>query len=398
MSPNNMLESLHVLGYDKRIAERKTLAAEASDNFNEMPNVNLLATQLHPKNQKLIIDAVITENSLSKTFRFKSAENKPLAYFNAGQYLPLRVTIDGNEVIRPYSISSSPKNSTEGFYEITIRRNDNGFVSKYALDHWKEGMIINCAGADGFFYHSPIRDSKNIIGIAGGSGITPFRSMAKALLDGDLEVDSYTLFYGCNVMSDVLFYDEFKAIETKTNGKFKLVTCLANETAGGCEKGFIDGKLIEKYSNIHASTLFICGPQGLYNHIKKELEPYNLRRKFVRFELFGEQKNIASEEDYPNTAVGKTFNLTVKTNGQTHTTTAQSEESLLVALEKAGLKPPSRCRSGSCGFCRSYLISGDVYVSSQDDGRRLKDKELGFIHPCSSFALSDLEIIVPITI
>jgi len=70
----------------------------------------------------------------------------------------------------------------------------------------------------------------------------------------------------------------------------------------------------------------------------------------------------------------------------------KSEESVLVALERAGIKAPSKCRSGVCGYCRSRLIQGDVFIPEDTDGRRAQDKKSGYIHPCCSYPLSDMKI------
>ena len=64
-------------------------------------------------------------------------------------------------------------------------------------------------------------------------------------------------------------------------------------------------------------------------------------------------------------------------------------------MERANLAPPSQCRSGECGFCRSLLVSGEVYVLPDSDGRRAADRQFGYIHPCASYPLSDLEVTVP---
>jgi ferredoxin len=93
--------------------------------------------------------------------------------------------------------------------------------------------------------------------------------------------------------------------------------------------------------------------------------------------------------------VGKTFQVRVHLDGQTAEIPAKAKETVLVAMERAGLAAPSQCRSGECGFCRSLLISGEVFVVPESDGRRAADKPLGFIHPCSSYPLSDLELKVP---
>jgi len=74
---------------------------------------------------------------------------------------------------------------------------------------------------------------------------------------------------------------------------------------------------------------------------------------------------------------------------------ARAVETLLVAMERAKLAPPSECRSGECGFCRTLLVEGDVYVSPESDGRRAADQQFGYVHPCSSYPITDLEVTVP---
>ncbi len=80
-----------------------------------------------------------------------------------------------------------------------------------------------------------------------------------------------------------------------------------------------------------------------------------------------------------------------------NTVRAAAEETILAALERAGLAPDSQCRSGECGLCRSHLVSGEVFIKPEDDGRREADRRFGFIHPCATYPLSDLEIRLPLT-
>ena len=66
-----------------------------------------------------------------------------------------------------------------------------------------------------------------------------------------------------------------------------------------------------------------------------------------------------------------------------------------MALERAGLTVPSRCRSGECGWCRTKVISGDFFAPAEHENRRYADKLSGYIHPCSTFPLSDMVLEVP---
>jgi ferredoxin len=142
-------------------------------------------------------------------------------------------------------------------------------------------------------------------------------------------------------------------------------------------------------------SFFICGPQVMYEFIDEELKKLNVIPKRIRNEVYGQVKNVNSCVGYPQKLINKTFSIKVEIGNQETEILGLVNESILVALEKAKLAPPSSCRSGSCGYCRSQLISGEIFVNLREDGRRLADKNRGFFHPCSSYPVSDIHIIVP---
>ena len=98
---------------------------------------------------------------------------------------------------------------------------------------------------------------------------------------------------------------------------------------------------------------------------------------------------------FPLGVAGKTFTLKDHIGNVTTEIPAQAKETVLVAMERANLAPPSKCRSGECGFCRSLLVSGEVYVSQEQDRRRAADKQFNYFHPCTSWPITDLEIRAP---
>lgn len=383
----------------KLVPGRKKRIEKASSEPIKTDPMNELAKRLHPRRQYLVINEIRNETKSAKTFKFEphvGLRTKELAYFRPGQYLSIKVKVNGVEITRPYSIASSPKDAQKGFYEITIRKEEHGFLTQYIWDNWKVDTIIESSGPEGFFYFEPLRDLKDIVGIAGGSGITPFRSMAKAIIEGIIDV-KLTVLYGSSEEDDIIYYDEFKELEKKYPDKLKFIHIISCEEVSleGCEAGFITAEIIEKYCDVKNSTFFVCGPQVMYDFVEKELERFKLPPKRIRREAFGEIKNIVNYPGFPKEVAEKIFKVKTHIGNITKEIPAMATESVLVAMERANLAPPSKCRSGECGFCRSLLISGDIFVSPISDWRRAADKKFNYFHPCYSYPVSDLEVKVP---
>lgn len=389
---------LDLLAFKNLVPTRKKIInSAAADLIEATPPVNVLSQRLHPKTQHFVIEDVTFETPSAKTYRLvpdEESETNELAFFRPGQYLAFSFKINGSTVKRPYSISSSPNEALKGYYDITVKKDEGGFVSRYIWANWDKGTKVISSGPEGHFCYDNLRDSRKIIGIAGGCGITPFRSLARSIVEGPLDI-KLLVFYGCNKKEDIIFYKEFKELENNSGGKFKIVYVLAEEELEGFEQGFITSDLIRKYTDVEKKSFFICGPQGLYKFIGKELAKLNIERKYIRREVFGEIKDIDKYDGFPQEASEKSFEMKVHIGDDSATIPAKSTESLLVALERAGLCPPSGCRSGACGLCRSLLIDGNVYIPKDVDGRRMADIQFGYIHPCSTFPVSDLEMIVP---
>ncbi len=376
---------------------RRRFARSATAPLGPAP-MNVLARQLHPDRQRLRIADIRDETVTCKTFRLVpdvDAGTRHLAYFRAGQYLSLKVQVDGVWITRPYSISSAPFESLgpDGFYEITVRRKSDGFLTTHIWRDWQVGTRLQSSGPCGFFYHEPLRDADKIVGLAGGSGVTPFRSMAREMVHGDMNA-GLLLIYGSSDQDDILFYDELEELAKRAPDKVQVVHVLSCQeaTLPGCEQGFITADIIAKYADIEGSSFFVCGPPIMFGFVEGELAALNLPRRRIRREGYGAPEDVTVYPGYPSHLARETFQVTVHMAGITTQVPAQASETLLVALEKANLAPPSQCRSGECGFCRAQLIQGNAYVIPDPDGRRAADKEFGYLHLCASYPLSDLEL------
>lgn len=396
MSKTYNIDTLDPMRFMARMEERQRRIAEApAKEIASDYEVNKLACALHPKKQFVRIQEVIERDADCKSFVLAADLEKgteQLAYFSAGQYLTVFLEIEGMKLTRAYSISSSPKEALEGRYMLTIKYVQDGLASRYILDNWKEGDLVEVSAPEGFFEYNSLRDAETVIGVAGGSGITPFLSMAKAIRDGD-EDFNLILLYGSREAEHILFKEEFDSIMAETD-KVKVIHVLSHEEREGFEHGFVTADLIRKYAPDTPYSVFLCGPQQMYAFVDKELEKLSLEKKYIRHELFGEMHNPKAQADYPGGAPD-TIRITVTVRDETRSVTGSANDSILQILEKNGIRVPSRCRSGECGWCHSRLISGKVYIPKEIDGRRMADVKYGYIHPCATFGLSDLEIEVP---
>lgn len=398
MAKKPSLKSVNRLRFLKNNDERKRRIEAAPETpLPSVYPVNALSASLHPTRQYVKVSEIREWDANCRSFTFvpdPSKGTEKLAYFQAGAYLSIFPEVDGMKITRPYSISSSPKEALEGKYVLTIKRVPGGIASNYMLDHVKEGDSFVLSEPLGEFVYNPVRDGSTVIGIAGGSGITPFHSFAKAIADGD-EDFSLVLLYGSRTEKDILFKEDFDELEKKCD-RIRVVHVLSDEEKEGYEHGFITAELIEKYAPETDYSIFLCGPAGMYRFADTQIAKLNLERKWVRHELQGELHEPKKLADYPQgIEVPEKVKITVRICDSEQTIEADSDDTILQSLEKHGIAAPAHCRSGECGWCHSRLVSGEVYCPKQTEHRREADYDHGYVHICCTFPLSDIVIEVP---
>ena len=367
---------MDLLRFKKLVPNRRKMLENGSPAvLPKSYRVNDTAKILHPGYQSAKLVAIAQNTADTKTYTFET--ERPL-YFRAGQYLTLGCKVGKSEVSRPYAISSSPKEALSCRVSLTVKK--CGFFSGYLFDSAAVGDFFVLGDPSGEFCYEPVKDADHVVAIAGGSGITPFYSMAQAVADGTNR-HKLTIFYGARTESDLIFKKE---LDTLGSDKVKVVYVLSDEKKEGYESGFIGAELLQKYVS-GDYTVMMCGPQAMYAFADKELASLGLPLRRIKKEA-----NCVGLRD----AEAKSYTLTVHIGFDTYTVPADARETILTALERAGLKVPSKCRAGGCGFCHSKLVSGSFSIAGQDK-RRLADAKFGYIHPCCSYPDSDMELIVP---
>ena len=345
------------------------------------------ADHLHPGKLKVIVEKIIPRYD-AKEYVLSSLDSSPLPFFKAGSYVSLKLKIGDVYTSRPYSICSSPKEALNGKLSIMIEDYEAGFFAPYVYRNLKVGDIVEISEPLGTFIYNPLRDKTSVVALAGGSGVTPFISMAYAIRDG-LEDFDLTILYGSRNVDSIYFKEEIDDLEKSTN-KVKIVHILSDEELDGFEYGFINSNLIKKYAPVGEFSIFACGPGSFYSFMKKDIKKLNLPERLIRFEMEAVSRDLESDPSYPKNTRNKFFKGIIKQCGKEYTINLRADEPILTSIERAGIKAQASCRSGVCGWCRTKVISGDTYNPKKNDYRRKGDCLLGYIHPCASFPLSDL--------
>lgn len=293
--------------------------------------------------------------------------------FAAGQFVELLVEKDGVRNSRCFSISSSPEHyARTGLIELTIRIQQGGRITPWLKSHFAQGGICNLSHAQGDF-RLP-EGEKPLLMIAGGSGLTPFRSILQQMaLSGDNR--PVHLMYYARDEHSWLFRDELQ--------RFMLdLPDLTASFIDSSDQGFISADHLQRYCPDAASrTLMICGPSAMIRQARRVAAEAGLAAADVHFEYFG-----AAPVDRPDAAEGSAIVSFVR-SGVVSDVSADTPQSLLEVAEEAGLKPVSGCRIGVCHQCICRKKSGVVFNTQTG---RYSDTGPEEIQLCVSVASGDL--------
>ena len=360
--------------------------------------VRRVVTRLHPERMRLRVTEIVQETPSTKTFRFERSDG-PLPPFRAGQYVNVFVDVDGVLTSRPYSISSPPQTGgTEGgLLELTVRDNPGGFVAPYLLNEVQVGDELETTGPAGSFYHEPLIDGDDLVFLAGGSGITPFRSIIHNTVQRGHPLKMH-LLYGSRVPDDVIFGDELNQL-AKEHPDFNYSPVISEPPAGyEGVTGFLDADIIRsEIGDVKGKTFYICGPQVMYEFCLAALAELGVPSHKIRRELFGPPDDVTQQPGWPaGLSAEAIFNVEVVGQRTVRTSAgsvlrAPAGEPLMNTLERHGIVVPAVCRTGACSACRTRLLSGRVFMPAHT-ALRESDQEHGYIHACMSYPLENLRI------
>ncbi len=372
-------------------AKGRTGSHPGRTSFVAAPTTTLAPAPGHkaPAFQPVPVLAVFEETPEIRTFRMARPEG---FQHTAGQFLTVRVQVDGKPLVRCYSISSAPE--AIGYLEISVKR--QGVVSGMLHSTVRPGSTLAIKGPNGKFTY-PAGDDRPIVLLAGGVGITPLMSMLRHGVVA-APVRPVTLLYSVKTERDIPFRHELEWIVQRHPQVRVGIVNSQGPFPIGHFTGHINEALLRKIvPEITSSIFMICGPGRMMETMKQLLASLGVPPSQVRYEAFEAAIAMAKDEQgvgrapgaplrHPTAArAGVAHRLTLHQSGVT--VPVPRDQSLLEAAEAAGASVPSSCRAGVCLTCRTRLLEGNVECSS--DSLDDDDRASGYILPCVSWAKGD---------
>ncbi|MGK8506488.1 2Fe-2S iron-sulfur cluster-binding protein [Nocardia asiatica] len=333
--------------------------------------------------QRATVTRIVKESADARTFVL-APHDGPIAY-RAGQFCTFKITVNGTDLFRSYSMSSAPE--TDGELMTTVKRVPGGAVSNWMHDNLSEGDEVEMSKAAGRFC---LRETGvPLLGFSGGSGITPILSLTKCalattrrrvrLLCADRDADS------------MIFETALADLARRHPDRLEVIRHL--DTEGG----FLDPSAVRAFvgADGHADH-YVCGPEPFMEMVELALPGSGL----VFSERFGAPAPIpdaAAESPAPvqarpatttSAASAAAGTVTIILNGKRKTVPRKDGETLLESARRGGLTPPFSCEAGNCATCIAKVTAGSATLRQNN---ALTDDELadGYVLTCQAVPDTD---------
>lgn len=350
---------------------------------------------LKPTYRALRVAEVRRETDEAVSILFELPEELAEDYqFAPGQYLTLRTQLGGKEVVRSYSVCTSP---LEQQLRVAVKALAGGAFSSFANETLEVGDELDVLPAAGTFTARFTRtQAHHYAAFAAGSGITPVMSLLKTALA--VEPDShFTLFYSSRTAEQTLFLEELAGLKNRYMARletFYFLTMEENDIAlfnGRLDRAKCDEILATLIDPATIERFFICGPEGMMLGVEQALLGRGVTASRIMLERFVSATSSAGLDDQTRArardAAGRRIGVVL--DGCKRTVPFDAEQgNILDSVRAAGVSAPYACKGGVCATCRAKLVTGSVEMRL-NYGLTVEEVAQGYVLTCQSIPTSD---------
>jgi ring-1,2-phenylacetyl-CoA epoxidase subunit PaaE len=318
---------------------------------------------------RLTVKEVVMETDKAVSIVFDT--NNTQMPYQAGQFVTLIETINGQKIRRAYSLCSSP--FTDEFPAVTVKRVVGGAMSNHVNDTLLPGAQIEVMEPMGQFTTDYKADRKrHVILFGGGSGITPLLAITKSVLFEEPQ-SIVSLVYANESVQDIIFNDALKELQKRYDGRLNVVHVLNNppENWSG-RKGWMStdkvNAIIEELPKMDAANteFFTCGPGPMMDIVVEGLESIGVPRDHIKLESFEAGKTSPKEILGDEAVSVGDHSVKIIIDDEEFSFTVPADKTILEQGLEESVDMPYSCQSGLCTACRGKLISGKVKMIEYD--------------------------------
>jgi len=334
-----------------------------------------------------------TSEAVSVSFQIPESLKSTFQY-QAGQYITIRATINGEDVRRSYSLSSAPHESD---FRIAVKTVDGGKMSNWINNYLKTGDQVEVMAPVGnFIVHTQTGAQRKYVAFVAGSGITPVMSIIKQVLR-DETASHFTLYYGNRTPDSVIFKNELAQLVSQSNGRLHVYHVLSRaQQEDALLNGRISGdnavRMLRHYNGIEADAYLLCGPGDMIVSVDKALQNEGVNKEKIHYEFF--TAPVAGDAPAPS-VVPETGTSKVKVimDGIDYEFNLDYQgKTILDASMDAGVDAPFSCKGAVCCTCKAKITKGSA---TMDMNYALSDSEVaeGYVLTCQAHpATNEIEV------
>lgn len=334
---------------------------------------------------KLPIVEIQRETDLAVSITFSIPTDLQAFYqYVPGQYCTLKLTLDGQEIRRSYSIAEAPG---KGRLKVVVKEIKNGVFSAFANQQLKVGHVLEVGKPEGqFLLETQAHHQKNYAAFVAGSGITPVMSMIEAVLSHEPN-STFVLVYGNKSPKQTIFYEQLNALSQQHLGRLHVHYVFSEAKVeqalfGRIEASTVNFILKNQYKTTSFDRFFLCGPEAMIHTVSAALKAQSIAEEAIAFELFFSAADAKSVQ-----AEGAT-KITILLDGEEETFEMSAKQTLLDAALKKGLDAPYSCQGGVCSSCLARVTHGSAEMKKNSI---LTDSEIaeGLVLTCQAHPTCD---------
>ena len=307
------------------------------------------------------------ESDTVTSFVLAPVDGQPLAIFQAGQFVVLRLLVDPNKppILRSYSLSILP---VADHLRISVKSELNGVGSSFLCNRAHEGDVLEVSAPRGSF---TLRNSQNpVVLLSAGVGATPVMAMLHALAAEGSQREIWWI-YGARNRADHPFAEESRSLLTQlSRGRRYIVYSRPSATDQvGTDydaPGHLDTALLEKIGVPRSGDFYLCGPSSFLQSMRDGLRNWGVLAENVHTEIFGALESItpgmAQVVHTPHLPPGPRGSGPAVSFARSGITVAWDTKfaSLLELAEACDVPVRWSCRTGVCHTCMTGIIGGAV--------------------------------------